>query len=216
MMEVGYQAKDIIKITNIPHATVYRIVDKLRAEAKIDFKELMEKDYLFKYQQNLENLNRTIIQCNEEIIKVNVEYDLLRAETQELLEAVEPNKHVSKANFMTNLIAIRSGRTTEISKLIQQRDRASTEKARLFNSGPVVYRVNEYVENKLSQVPQMLKENVATDAPMNVPEIEDKVDISEEDQTILNEMERDDILNSEVVKDSNDEDQPNPLDQPDY
>ena len=37
LLSVGYEAKDIIKITNIPRGTVYRIVDKLREEAKINF-----------------------------------------------------------------------------------------------------------------------------------------------------------------------------------
>ncbi len=47
LLSVGYEAKDIIKITNIPRGTVYRIVDKLREEAKINFDQLMTKDYLY-------------------------------------------------------------------------------------------------------------------------------------------------------------------------
>ena len=35
LLSVGYEAKDIVKITNIPKGTVYRIVDKLREEAKL-------------------------------------------------------------------------------------------------------------------------------------------------------------------------------------
>lgn len=194
-MEVGYQAKDIIKITNIPSATVYRIVDKLRAEAKIDFKDLMEKDYLFKYQQNLDNLNKTIIECNEEIERVNVRYDEIEQQIAEMIEQVEPNKHVSKANFMANLISCRSGRTNEITKLIQQRDRASSEKARLFNSGPVVYRINEFVEHKMQQIPPELvqqpdESKTIIEEETDVIEV-DSVEITDEDREVLEEMERD-------------------------
>ena len=74
MMDVGYQAKDIIKITNIPNATVYRIVDKLRSESKLEFNELMEQDYLYKYQQNLSNLNKTIELCNSPITPCGIIY----------------------------------------------------------------------------------------------------------------------------------------------
>lgn len=187
LMDVGYLAKDIPKMTGIPKSTVYRVVDKLRAEAKLDFKELMEKDYLYKYQQNLEGLDKTIVWCNLEMIKVNAKYDQLEVTTNEALEAVEPNKHVSKATFIQNLIAIQSSRTTELAKLVQQRDKAVSDKANLYNKGPVVYRVNDYVEHKLGSVPAQLQENRASEAPMNVPALE----ISEEDRQILEEMAED-------------------------
>lgn len=196
LMETGYEAKDIVKISGIPRATVYRIVDKLRDEAKLNFKELMEKDYLYKYQKNLQELNKTVIECNEEIKRVNDRYDILERRTEEMLDMVEDNKHVSKATFLQNLIACRSGRTNEIARLIQQRDRASSEKATLYNKGPVVYRINQYVQDKMANVPQML--NKVETAKETLPEIVENeiidnkvVEISEEDQAILDEMEQD-------------------------
>jgi ethanolamine utilization protein EutP (predicted NTPase) len=196
-MDVGYEARDITKISGIPKATVYRIVDKLRTEAKHNFKELMEKDYLYKYQQNLEQLNKTIIECNEEIVKVHSKYDELDVTTQEALDVVETNKHISKAHLISNLISCRSSRTTEITKLMQERDRASEAKAMLYNKGPVVYRINEFVQNKLQNIPPMLNEGIKVEqAPMNVPEIEKHAEtiiheITPDDQAILDEMEND-------------------------
>ena len=53
LLKIGYEPKHIMALTNIPKPTVYRIVDKLRKEARYDFNNLMEKDFLYKYQQNL-------------------------------------------------------------------------------------------------------------------------------------------------------------------
>ena len=181
LMETGYEAKDICKISGIPRATVYRIVDKLREEAKLNFKDLMEKDYLYKYQRNLEELSKTIIQCNERMIEVDVKYNALEGQAQTALEAVEVSKHISKAHLISNLIAIQSGRTNEIIKLIAQRDRASEVKATLYNKGPVVYRINEFVQNKLANIPHMLETGITAS----------QSHISDDDKVILSEMERD-------------------------
>ena len=157
LLSVGYEAKDIVKITNIPKGTVYRIVDKLREEAKINFDQLMTKDYLYKYQMNLDNYSKTIVQCNEEIVIINAKYDQLERLVMEDLESTPPDKYLARSTYLANLINIRNNRTIEIQKLIAQRDKSSEMKARIFNSGPVVYRRNQVVENKVLQ-PEMLNE----------------------------------------------------------
>ena len=157
LLSVGYEAKDIVKITNIPKGTVYRIVDKLREEAKINFDQLMTKDYLYKYQMNLDNYSKTIVQCNEEIVIINAKYDQLERIVMENLESCPPDKYLARSTYLANLINIRNNRTIEIQKLIAQRDKSSEMKARIFNSGPVVYRINQVVENKILQ-PEMLNE----------------------------------------------------------
>ena len=158
LLSVGYEAKDIVKITNIPKGTVYRIVDKLREEAKINFDQLMTKDYLYKYQMNLDNYSKTIVQCNEEIVIINSKYDQLERLVMEDLESTPPDKYLARSTYLANLINIRNNRTIEIQKLIAQRDKSSEMKARIFNSGPVVYRINQVVENKILQ-PEMLNES---------------------------------------------------------
>jgi hypothetical protein len=157
LLSVGYEAKDIVKITNIPKGTVYRIVDKLREEAKINFDQLMTKDYLYKYQMNLDNYSKTIVQCNEEIVIINAKYDQLERLVMEDLESTPPDKYLARSTYLANLINIRNNRTIEIQKLVAQRDKSSEMKARIFNSGPVVYRINQVVENKILQ-PEMLNE----------------------------------------------------------
>jgi len=210
LLSVGYEAKDIVKITNIPKGTVYRIVDKLREEAKINFDQLMTKDYLYKYQMNLDNYSKTIVQCNEEIVIINAKYDQLERLVMEDLESTPPDKYLARSTYLANLINIRNNRTIEIQKLIAQRDKSSEMKARIFNSGPVVYRINQVVENKILQ-PEMLNEATAkpiefvndsvhqedTDIKGEIEAVVERSaamtlseeDISEEDLLVLKEME---------------------------
>ena len=180
LLSVGYEAKDIVKITNIPKGTVYRIVDKLREEAKINFDQLMTKDYLYKYQMNLDNYSKTIIQCNEEIVIINAKYDQLERLVMEDLESTPPDKYLARSTYLANLINIRNNRTIEIQKLIAQRDKSSEMKARIFNSGPVVYRINQVVENKVLQ-PEMLND---AKAPELVEFVNDSV--HQEDTSTIN------------------------------
>ena len=182
LLSVGYEAKDIVKITNIPKGTVYRIVDKLREEAKINFDQLMTKDYLYKYQMNLDNYSKTIIQCNEEIVIINAKYDQLERLVMEDLDSTPPDKYLARSTYLANLINIRNNRTIEIQKLIAQRDKSSEMKARIFNSGPVVYRINQVVENKVLQ-PEMLNE---AKAPELVEFVNDSV--HQEDTNIKGEI----------------------------
>ena len=207
LLSVGYEAKDIVKITNIPKGTVYRIVDKLREEAKLNFDQLMTKDYLYKYQMNLDNYSKTIIQCNEEIATINTKYDQLEGMVMVDLESCPTDKYLARSTYLANLINIRNNRTIEIQKLVAQRDKSSEMKARIFNSGPVVYRINQVFENRIPQ-PEMFNEQTAkpiefvnnaihqedtiTDIKGEI--IEDIVErsaatVSEEDLQVLREME---------------------------
>ena len=204
LLNVGYEAKDIVKITNIPKGTVYRIVDKLREEAKLNFDQLMTKDYLYKYQMNLDNYSKTIIQCNEEISIINAKYDQLESLVMVDLESCPTDKYLARSTYLANLINIRNNRTIEIQKLIAQRDKSSEMKARIFNSGPVVYRINQVVENKILQ-PEMLNEKPLVEFVNNAVQQEDIMDtnikgeevkkvaeeptISAEDLLVLKEME---------------------------
>jgi len=152
----------------------------------------MTKDYLYKYQMNLDNYSKTIIQCNIEIDTINVKYDELEKVVMESLELCPIDKYIARSAYMTNLINIRNNRTIEIQKLIAQRDKSSEMKAKIFNSGPVVYRINQVVESKVLQ-PEMLNDQKPLKEFVNNTTIEEKVDksntISEEDLQVLKEME---------------------------
>lgn len=147
---------------------------------------------------NLDNYSKTIVQCNEEIKTINTKYDQLERIVMESLEVCPPDKYLARSTYLANLINIRNNRTIEIQKLIAQRDKSSEMKAKIFNSGPVVYRINQVVENKVLQ-PEMLSEQSTQERTMpelvnnteKVENIEENDVISEEDLQVLKEMEED-------------------------
>jgi len=146
----------------------------------------------------LDNYSKTIVQCNEEIKTINTKYDQLERIVMESLEVCPPDKYLARSTYLANLINIRNNRTIEIQKLIAQRDKSSEMKAKIFNSGPVVYRINQVVENKVLQ-PEMLSEQSTQERTMpelvnNTEKVEEIVEndvISEEDLQVLKEMEED-------------------------
>lgn len=148
LLDIGYEPKHIMKLTGISKATVYRIVDKLRTESRHDFGQLMEKDYLWKYQQNIENFSKTIQECNEKMVEINKKYDVYEKMTLDAITALEPKQAMTKATLLNNLVTMQSARTNEMIKLVTQRDKATELKARVYNAGPVVYAVNEWINGK--------------------------------------------------------------------
>lgn len=199
MLRNGWEARDIHKQTNLPRSTVYAKVKKLKKEARYDFDKVMNEDYLWLYQMNLMNYSRTIKQLNEEIERVNKKYDELEIITREALEAVEDGKHVGKSNLIANLIAINNSRANDMAKLTQQRDRASEMKARLFNQGPVVHNMAEWlkltssVDKKVLPVLENQKKQLNVISVVDMKELPFVEDMSEEDMDIIREMENDDL-----------------------
>jgi hypothetical protein len=199
MLRNGWEARDIHKQTNLPRSTVYAKVKKLKKEARYDFDKVMNEDYLWLYQMNLMNYSRTIKQLNEEIERVNKKYDELEIITREALEAVEDGKHVGKSNLIANLIAINNSRANDMAKLTQQRDRASEMKARLFNQGPVVHNMAEWlkltssVDKKVLPVLENQKKQLNVISVVDMKELPFVEDMSKEDMDIIREMENDDL-----------------------
>ena len=192
LMSIGYEPKHIIKITGISRATVYRIVDKLRKEARIEFKDLIHKDFLYKYQMNLENYSRTVQQCNEEIEKLNKKYDELEMLNLDQLVNLTDAKSTTKANILANLTAIQSNRTNEIQKLLALRDKASDYKAKIYNQGPVVHAIDEWVRQtspSAGQSPRLLELNAIEEENNYVEKKSLNFVPNEDDLDVLRELE---------------------------
>lgn len=145
LLELGYEPKHIMKMTNISKATVYRIVDKLRTESRVEFSQLMEKDYLWKYQNTIANFSKTITQCNEEILQMRIKYDAIELQTLEAIDNLPPNKDMVRATLLNNLTTIQVARTNELQKMVTSRDKASDLKAKVFNAGPVVHAIDDWI-----------------------------------------------------------------------
>jgi uncharacterized membrane protein len=198
LLGIGYEAKHIMKISGIPQTTVYRIVDKLKKEARYDFKNLMEHDYLYKYQMNIENFSKTIQESNEEIEKINKKYNTLELMTMDELNSCPMDKVIARATLLSNLTNIQSNRTNELQKMINQRDKATELKAKVYNQGPVVYAVNEWINSKpppMGEQPR-LKE---LDKVLNV--ITEPLKLN----TITPETDSDDELNTQMEMESDEE-----------
>ena len=148
LLRVGYEPSDIIKMSGIPKATVYRLINKLQVESRYEFKRTMSHNFLWKYQQNMENFSRTIQEMNEEIEIVKAKYaDFEQLILSSIEELVIPKQSMVKASLLMALISCQSSRTNELIKLAQQRDKATEGKAKLFNQGPVVNAVHEWVNS---------------------------------------------------------------------
>lgn len=153
MLNIGYAPKDIIKVTNIPKSTVYRDVKSLKSEAKVDFENLMTEDYTWVYYKTLENYDKTIIACNKELEKFDEKYDKLEKKILAEMENIPDNKIGARVNLYSSLIALMGLRTSEKMRILNQRDTATNQKAKILNAGPVVFKVNEYVRQHSGTLP---------------------------------------------------------------
>lgn len=148
LLKIGYEPADIIKKSGISKPTVYRIINKLQIDSRYEFKRTMSHHFLWKYQQNMENFSRTIQEMNEEIEIVKAKYDEIEQSIKESIEElVIPKQSMTKATLLQGLISCQSSRSNELIKLAQQRDKATEGKAKLFNQGPVVHAVHEWVNS---------------------------------------------------------------------
>lgn len=204
LLKIGYEPKHIMALTNIPKPTVYRIVDKLRKEARYDFNNLMEKDFLYKYQQNLENISLTIQQTNEEIEAMTKKYATFEYMLMKELEMTPETKHMARATLLANLISNQTQKTNTLERLIAKRDAATEIKARLFNQGPVIASLDEWVNSGKATNAPMPRLKMLDDAPKEVTvrqlrELKESPtelnnsspDISQEDMDVLREMNED-------------------------
>lgn len=198
LIDNGWTIKDIVSKTNISQATVYRVLDKLKRRARHDFKNLMQHDFLWKYQKTLENYDKTVRQCNEQIDSLKIEYNQLKQLTLMDLENTPDNKHMARATLLSNLINIQSNRTNELQKLVTARDKASDSKAKVYNQGPVVNAIDEWVQKntpslgELPRIPELDSDEFKVTTKLNTTEETNNViKMTEDDIKTLEEMNKD-------------------------
>lgn len=159
LLKIGYEPTDIIKMTGIPKSTVYRLTEKLQAEGLRIFKRTMSHDFIWKYQMNMENISQTIQQLNEEMVICKAKYDEIESDIDQAIELLSlPKQSSVHANLLMAKISCQSSRTNELIKLTAQRDKATESKAKLFNQGPVVNAVHEWVNSSpppMGQTPHL-------------------------------------------------------------
>ena len=153
LLNMGMEPKDIIKKENLPKSTVYDTVKKLRSESKLDFETLMTEDYTWRYYQTVESFGNTIYRCNQELEQIDKRYDRLESKILAEIENIPDNKIGARVNLYSNLTALIGLRTSEKMRILNQRDSATNQKAKILNAGPVVFKVNEYVRQHSGTLP---------------------------------------------------------------
>lgn len=206
LLEMGFEAKDITRITNIPQATVYRYVDKLRTEARLDFDQLMEKDFLYKYGLTLSNYAKSIQECNAELALIDAKYEKREKEIYKLMDELPEKSVMVKSNHMAQLIQLDAQKNNEKLRCIAQRDRSTELKAKIYNAGPVVQALKIWIaENnpKLGEEPRLnlIKGKVKEMTAREIHDalLPDMIEITEEDRKVLEEMNGN--INIEKVED---------------
>lgn len=155
LLDNGLEPKQIIKVTGIPESTVYWVRKKLREEARLDFKELMSEDYIWKYQKTLENYSKTIQQMNEAIAEAKAKYADKEAELREELAGIPSDKYIARATILQAIVAIEGQKNQDLVKLTAQRDKATEAKAKTYNQGPVVHAVDEWLRTGNANQPEI-------------------------------------------------------------
>ncbi len=185
LVDIGYEPKQIVKKTGLAISTVYKHVEKLRRHARFRFDNLMSKDYLYQYFKVLDNFAMTIQQCNEELDLTHQKYDVLEKQLNKAVDELDQSKHpIAHSAMLGQLIQIQNSRENAVVRLTAQRDKASDLKAKVYNAGPVVSAIDNWVRDNTPTMAELPE--------LNMIEPNDKVEkspeISEEDMKILREM----------------------------
>ena len=192
LIDSGYgDIHSLAQKTGLSERQCRRYLNKFTAEAKYRFDNLMSKDYLYLYYNTLDNFSKTIQQCNEELGTSKGKYDDLEEQVDEALEKLDKKQGITRSALLGQLIQIQNSREIGIVRLTAQRDRASDLKAKVFNAGPTVAAIDQWVRDntpKAGQLPELNTSggNIKT---MDVPEKEEK--ISAEDKKVIEGMEKD-------------------------
>ena len=226
MLEFGYDAKTIAKLTNIPRSTVYRVVDKLQVEARYKFNNLLEKDYLYQYQITLDNYKKTIRECNEQIEETKKKYQQMSQLVTDRIASTNPRNEEVIAQYTAQQMEIISKKNNELEKLMGRRDKATEVLAKLYNAGPAMAAVEQWlkihpagkgkkpewiVNGDPQPLTQQKTEPLNVDAPKALaetrPEDEEYTQLSPEDLDLLRKMaQENDSLQTDPVEDTQGDD----------
>lgn len=193
LVDKGYDPKHIAKKLGLNLSTVYKHVEKFRTEARHRFGNLMSKDYLYQYFITLDNFARTIQQCNEELDTSHEKYDGLEGRITIAVNALDKAKHpIAHSAMLGQLIQVQNSRENAVVRLTAQRDRASDLKAKVYNEGPVVATIDQWIRDN----PPKTGELVELNRTMLTGKGEDMKSpaISEEDKKVMREMDEDENI----------------------
>lgn len=173
-----------------------RYLRKFKLEAKVRFDNLMSEDYLYLYYNTLDNFSKTIQQCNEELGNTKEKYDDLEEQVDGALEKLDEKQGITRSALLGQLIQIQNSRENAIIRLTAQRDKASDLKAKVYNAGPVVAALDQWVRDNTPKGGELKGLNMSMENIKTSTSVEDeKSEISEEDAKVIKEMEEENESN---------------------
>lgn len=193
LIDLGYgDPKALSQQTGLSERQCHRYLHEFRIKAKVRFDNLMDEDYLYQYYNTLDNFSRTIQQCNEELIKLHTKYDDLEVQISEAVNELDKQKHpIAHSAMLGQLIQVQNSRENAVVRLTAQRDKASDLKAKVYNAGPVVAALDQWVRDNTPKAGALVElntslKNIKTSTP--VEEDDKSSEISEEDAKVIKEM----------------------------
>lgn len=192
LIDTGYgDIHSLAQQTGLSERQCRRYLDKFTAEARYRFDNLMSKDYLYQYYNTLDNFSKTIQQCNEELTRMGIKYDGLEDKINMAVKALDHARHpIAHSSMLGQLIQVQNSREGAVVRLTAQRDKASDLKAKVFNAGPVVSALDQWVRDNTPKAGQLPELNMSDESiKTSKPEKEEK--ISAEDKKVIEEMEKD-------------------------
>lgn len=148
LFEMGAEVNQIVKLTNIPHSTVYRIIAKLSSEATNDFQRLVSGEFLLRYFENMKNISKTIFDMNVRLENVDQQYTALENELRAELAQIPTNRNMERVSLYSLITQLHINKSHEIERLSNRRDKASEIKAKLLNDGPVAHAINILLKDR--------------------------------------------------------------------
>lgn len=193
LIDLGYgDPRALSQQTGLSVRQCNRYLRKFKLEAKIRFDNLMDEDYLYLYYNTLDNFSRTIQQCNEELKTLHTKYDDLEVQISKAVDELDKQKHpIAHSAMLGQLIQIQNSRENSVVRLTAQRDKASDLKAKVYNAGPVVAALDQWVRDntpKAGELPE-LNTSMKNIKGSTLAEEDEKFEISEEDAKVIKEME---------------------------
>ena len=191
LIDNGYgDPRALAQQTGLSERQCQRYLRKFKLEAKVRFDNLMSEEYLYLYYNTLDNFSRTIQQCNEELARMSTKYDVLEDKINTAVDDLDQVKHpIAHSAMLGQLIQVQNSREGAVVRLTAQRDKASDLKAKVFNAGPTVAAIDQWVRDNTPKAGQLPELNTSNEDIKNESPPEESHEISEEDAKILREME---------------------------
>jgi len=179
LIEIGYADPKILSIkTGLGLRQCQRYLEKAQREANLRFKHLMGGDFIHQYFRTLDGIGQTVYETNEDLKKLDTEYDDMEKRILQKIEEFEgePKKEYLVQMYLNQLQSLISERYNLKKNFKIQRDKAYETKNKLYNGGLVVLAMDEFIKHNTPEavtLPQGLNTEESKALPDEVDEVKE-------------------------------------------